>query len=109
MQEVVGQLLEPLVAQQHFVELVGEVELGQLGLVKTVAQALIQLLLAQLSDTAAAAQEEMVHPEVHHMEAQMAISYLLQRVQQETVLPIEVAVELEQQMVTVALVVRVLL
>jgi hypothetical protein len=42
------------------------------------------------------------------MEAQLAISYLLQRVQQETVLPIEVAVELEQQMVTVALVVLVL-
>jgi hypothetical protein len=42
------------------------------------------------------------------MEAQLAISYLLQRVQQETVLPIEVAVELEQQMVTVALAVLVL-
>jgi antitoxin component of RelBE/YafQ-DinJ toxin-antitoxin module len=37
------------------------------------------------------------------MEAQLAISYLLQRVQQETVLPIEVAVELEQQMVTAVL------
>jgi hypothetical protein len=44
-------------------------------------------------------QVQTVHPEVHHMEAQLAISYLLQGVQQETVLPIEVAVELEQQMV----------
>jgi hypothetical protein len=92
------------------VEQAGPVELSQaLQMLEMVAQASIQIFQAALLDMAVVVQVQTVHPEVHHMEAQLAISYLLQRVQQETVLPIEVAVELEQQMVTVALVVRVLL
>jgi hypothetical protein len=104
MQEVVGQLLEPLVAQQDLVELVEEVELGQLGLVKTVAQALIQLLLAQLSDTAAAAQEEMVHLEPHHMVAQLVGSQVQLQVLLETEQKILAVVVPDQQLELVQLV-----
>jgi rRNA processing protein Krr1/Pno1 len=50
---------------------------------------------------------EMVHLEMHRMEALLAITHLLHRALQETALQIQVAVDLEQQMVTVVLVVLV--
>jgi hypothetical protein len=83
---------------------VGPAELSQvLQMLEMVAQASIQIFQAALLDMAAAVQVQTVHLEVHHMEAQLAISYQPHRAQQETVLPIEVAVELEQQMDTVVL------
>jgi hypothetical protein len=56
---------------------------------------------------AAAVLVEMVHLETHHTEAQLAITYLLHQVQQETELQIPAAADLEQMVVMVVLVVLV--